>query len=475
MGRGPVSLALATVLAALICSGTARAGDFVGLYADDAFFGTPAYRSAAFQAQAGAGVELVRQPFDWRRIETSPGRYDFSDYDDFVLRAAGAGLQLLPVLGDPPGFRAQTATSDSRWSPPASNTDFAAFATTLVARYGPRGTLWAEHPDVAALPIHSWQIWNEPNLPAFWSTGPNAAQYTALLRSASTAIHAADPSAEVVAAGLPDSLLGIRLEDYMAQMFAAGAKGTFDTFAVHAYAATPADALDVVSLARSVLTAYGDDAPLWVTEAGWASGGPPSPLTVSEADQATYLGDLIAGVGARRPALGLRGVVVFRWRDAVAAGDAWPLHTGLLRSDGSAKPAFAAFRAAVAALRPALSADAQAGEPPPVRSAPVGSSIVSSAPSHARVAIRGGRLSRYGFLQLHLSCRDKPCAGRVKAQTGRRSCTGSRAFALVPWQAAVLRIALKRTQGPCGRLLVTVTTGAADPIAAAFVPARGRV
>src|SRR4051812_40871754 len=122
----------------------ASAGDFTGVYADDAFFRSPAYRSISFEAQAANGVQIVREPFDWRRIETSLGQYDFADYDDLVLRASAAGLAVLPVLGNPPGFRALTATSDSLWSPPASNAAFAVFAATLVARYGPGGSLWAE-------------------------------------------------------------------------------------------------------------------------------------------------------------------------------------------------------------------------------------------------------------------------------------------------------------------------------------------
>jgi hypothetical protein len=476
-----ISAGAIVALSALLTALPARAGDFIGIYADDAFFGSPEYRSTAFQAQADARVEVVRQPFDWRRIETSPGAYDFSAYDDFVLRAAAAGLRVLPVLGNPPAFRALTATSDSVWSPPASNLDFADFAVKLVGRYGPHGSLWAAHPEIPALPIHSWQIWNEPNLRAFWATGPNAAQYTALLRTASSAIHVADPSAEVVAAGLPDSLLGIRLEDYMAQMFMAGAKGSFDTFAVHPYAATPATAVDIVALVRSVLTAYGDDSPVWVTEVGWATGGPFSPLTVSEPVQASNITDLLAGLGVRRAALGLRGVVVFRWRDAIAGNDSWPLHAGLLRSDGSAKPALASFRAGAAALtRTAAAVDGVATQPSGGGDATALPLVEQASgppvqPTRARVAIRGGELSRFGFLRLHLSCRDLPCSGRVKARQADGACAGARAVSLAPGQLAAMRVALRRTRASCRRLLVTVTTSAAEPVAAAYVPARRAV
>src|SRR3954469_19873405 len=161
MAHAPLRQRLVVVLVfsllGLACAAPGIAGDFVGMYNDDAFFGTADYRASAFAAEAADGVQLVRQPFDWRRIEIAPDSYDFRDYDDFVIHAALAGLHVLPVLGDPPSFRARTATSDALWSPPVDNADFAAFAVKLVQRYGPSGTLWKQHPDVRALPIHAWQ------------------------------------------------------------------------------------------------------------------------------------------------------------------------------------------------------------------------------------------------------------------------------------------------------------------------------
>src|SRR4051794_39219585 len=159
--RQRAAAAFAVLVAAACLAGPAEANEFVGVYADDAFFGSPAYRSIAFASQSDAGVGIVRQPFDWRRIEPSAGAYDFSDYDDFVLRAAAEGIRVLPVVGDPPEFRSPGPSRDGYWYPPKSNADFAAFVVRLVQRYGPGGSLWTSHPDVVALPVHSWQIWNE--------------------------------------------------------------------------------------------------------------------------------------------------------------------------------------------------------------------------------------------------------------------------------------------------------------------------
>ena len=88
--------------------------------------------------------------------------------------------------------------------------------------------------------------------------------------------------------------------------------------------------------------------------------------------------DTIVLMQRARSALRLRGSF-FRWEDKApnpGQQDSWPLNTGLLRSDGSAKPALRTFRDAIAVWRrepsPELaekpaSAGARARRPPPPR------------------------------------------------------------------------------------------------------------
>jgi hypothetical protein len=238
--------------------------------------------------------------------------------------------------------------------PPKSNAAFAAFAAAAVERYGPAGTLWQERPDLPARPITAWQVWNEPNIPNFWRSGPDAAEYVALLRAASAAIRAADPGAEVVAAGLPDSSLGVPFRDYLEQMYDAGARGLFDTLAIHPYSPSAGGLLRMAEQARDLMDRHGDRSPIWITEFGWSTGGDASPYRVSERGQMERIVATLSALVAERRALRLRGLVYFKWRDAEpppdAEGDPWPLHTGLLRSDGSAKPGWFALWHAVRVL-----------------------------------------------------------------------------------------------------------------------------
>jgi hypothetical protein len=305
-----------------------RASDFVGIYADDVFFGDASYRRSALAAQHDAGIELIRQPFGWADWAREPQRFD-----NFVGAAASAGIRVLPVLvGPDPG-----TSADGGMKPPAQPERFAGWAALMVQRYGPDGSFWKDHPDKPKLPITSWQIWNEPNIKAWWAPKPDVDAYADLLRQTAAAIHKVDPKAEIVAAGLPTSHLGTPAPEFLSEVLKAGA--SFDTAAVHAYAPTPQG---VEHRVKAIQRVVGDRAKVWVTEVGWGTGGKPGPLTVTPERQAAYIRETIT----RLRALGIRGVVVFQWRDPKpfpGRRDIWPYYAGLHDADGKPKPSLAAF------------------------------------------------------------------------------------------------------------------------------------
>ena len=206
------------------------------------------------------------------------------------------------------------------------------------------------------MPIHSWQIWNEPSLPAYWPTGPDPAAYTRLLSVVGSAIKRKDPTAEIVSAGIPQSRLGMPFAEFLNGMYAAGARGAFDTLAIHPYAKDDAGVAAAVRSAREIMDANGDrSAPIWVTEVGWASAGPASQFTVGARGQAQRIRSTLTSLVDIRSQEHLRGVVYFGWRDGAPYAplfkDFWGLHTGLLTIHGTAKPALGAFADTLARLR----------------------------------------------------------------------------------------------------------------------------
>jgi hypothetical protein len=327
---------------------------FFGLVANEAMgAGSSAAQDGVTAAIRAAGAGTLRQKLDWATIERSPGVYTWDAFDALVASATRAGLQLLPILFNPPAFHSGDPGADGT-APPTDNGTFAAFASAAVHRYGPGGAFWAAHPELTATPIHAWQVWNEPNFKAYWPTGPNPAGYAAMLRTVGGAIHAADAGANVVAAGLPDSYSGMSPVDFIEGLYAAGARGSFDTIAVHPYARSSDEALAILQAVRDELNRHGDGAvPIWATELGWATGGPAAQYTVDEATQAQMVQRTLTALVAARTSLNLAGVVYYDWQDcgAYAGGsDFWGLHTGLHRIDGSAKPALDAFTQTTHAL-----------------------------------------------------------------------------------------------------------------------------
>lgn len=402
------SLKVFTALAACVMAVAAPiaaarpAGDAAGVYSEELERANSADPLAVAAAMRDAHVSLVRQPFSWARVETAPGHLDFRVYDAVMAAAASAGLRVLPVLMDPPAWRS-TAPASGRLRamyPPRDVADMAAFTAALARRYGPGGDFWSAYPQLAPSPIRSWQVWNEPNIQAFWATGPDPAAYVRMLDAVGAAIRGVDPGAEIVAGGLPYAGNGLTPPQFIDAMYAAGARGTFDTIAIHPYAADVDGVLAILHRARLQLDDLGDpERPIWATELGWATGGPPVTITTAEPAQAALLRDAIATMQRARDALHLRGFVAFRWKDVAlndGQTDVWALHTGLLRVDGSPKPALDAFAAGADLWRVEPSAAQTASAVAELEHAAAAQGPGSSAmPAAAGVSRRALRIRRY--------------------------------------------------------------------------------
>ena len=332
---------LAVVLAALaLPAAGASAAPLSGVYSEE----------VASERTAANGFDYIRRPISWRLIEPQPGVYRWAGYDQIIADAAAKNLTVFPFLVDPPEWAAKGDQTEGM-RPPRRAKDFARFAAAITRRYGPGGSFWAENPYyVHPRPIRAWQIWNEPNLPAFWQPKPSAKGYAKLLRAASRAIKKVDRRATVVAAGLPESRQGVPQLEYLRDLYKAKVKGAADAMAIHAYAPDAPGMLAFVSRFRSFMARRGDRSQLWVTEFGWADGGQPSLFTVSSKLQAALLSQAVRGLRALARPLRIGGMFVFRWQDPAERFldvDIWPYHAGLLRTDGRAKPALKAYRKAL--------------------------------------------------------------------------------------------------------------------------------
>jgi polysaccharide biosynthesis protein PslG len=410
-------LALVCLLAAVPAAHAALPPGFVGIYSDDVYFADQAYRENTLSIQAHAGIQTIRQPFNWSDVERSPGQYDFSNLDAYLVATATAGINVLPFVVSPPAwYSSKPANSTSKAQyPPKSIPAYASFVSTLVKRYGPNGVFWFEYPNLPYRPIRAWQVWNEPNIRNWWGTGVNARAYVKLLRATAKAIRAADPKAEVVSAGLPYSKnLGVPFPKYLNEMYRAGAKGLFDTLAIHAYSPNVQGLLALAESARKVMNHWHDRSKLWITEFGWSTAGDASAFRVTPRGQAQRISAALSGLAAERNALRLRGFILFKWRDAVPppglGSNPWPLHAGLVLPNGTPKPSYNVFRRVVAALRSK-------------RLARGGSA------AGVEVSSKTLRLSPLGFAAVTLGCRSRrvgACGGVLRLRAAQSAgCRGA--------------------------------------------------
>ena len=354
---------MAALIAALASAAHASAA------APRAFYGVMAANDpdAGEVARMGAGkVGVLRINFVWQAVQASEGAaYDWSHYDAIIGNAAAQGIRVLPTVYSSPSW---AAARNNHPPDAAHRADFRNFVSAAAARYGSDGTFWSTHPLIPKLPVSWWQLWNEVNSPSFWFAKPSPKQYVGLLRTFHDGIKSGDPSARIVLAGLfrtPQVKNGIDLDKYLPAVYRRGAKPLFDATAIHPYATTPAQAVQAVRELRRIMARFKDSkASTWITEVGWASGGNPTPLTVSPQRQAAYLRKTYNLMARNRKRFKLNGVVWYSWRDV--PGGIWFDHTGLFTQTLDPKPAWDAFTSLTGGSATATGSSGPSGLPIPL-------------------------------------------------------------------------------------------------------------
>ena len=306
------------------------------------------------------GARWVRTDLVWAAVERSPGVYDWSGFDRVVAATREHGLELMPIVMAAPEW-ARKASCAPHWAcQPRDMGEYADFAGRAAARY-------------AAYGVHTWQLWNEPNIRMFW-TDPDAAAYADLFERASRAIRYADPDATIVFGGLAalrESPHVIEARDFLRQVCELGACDEMDVFSYHPYTypdLPSAPQLDDAAWTRiaegedsfvSILDHYGlRRVPIWLTEFGAPTGGVgiasdgSIPRRGSAVDHVTEERQAQIAFDAVVSAVLTPRVKMLVWYTDVDLPEASgkQAHYGLLRADGTPKPAWRQLRKAVRLL-----------------------------------------------------------------------------------------------------------------------------
>lgn len=297
-------------------------------------------------------VETLRMPIFWFECEPRHGEYDFAAVDEEIGRAAERGIRVLPFVYGTPSWvdGAQARAPLSR----AALARWRGFLRVLVARYGPRGSFWRGR--ARREPIRRWQIWNEPNFRLYWAPRIEPAGYARLLRASAMTIRGADPGAKIVLAGIAPVGAGMKTWAFMRRLLRVpGVRRDFDFAALHPYSATIPELDYQLEKVRAAMVAGGAGRkPLIVTELGVASHGAyPSAFVEGEVGQASFLRAAYARLLRMRHRWRIAGAYWFTWRDEADSDPhcGFCQGAGLLRLDGTAKPAWFAYQRLVAAAR----------------------------------------------------------------------------------------------------------------------------
>lgn len=287
-----------------------------------------------------SGSAWLRVDMGWCSLEeVGPGKISTwyqGRLDATVDGAARRGLRLLVTIGCAPGWAGASDYS----SYPKDPAQFKRVAQYLANRY--RGK------------VAAWEIWNEPDCVGGCSSG-SPEEFVKVLRAGYTGFKSGDPGAMVVSGGTSGNDI-----EWIRRMYAAGAHGWFDALAVHPYQQppnAPPDApsqgstyrLSSVSLVHEQMVRSGDgNKPVWFTEFGWSTALTGPRIGVNEQTQARYLEQAVSQIRVKYPYVTRAFWFCMRDRDDWTA---YENDFGLLRVDGSAKPAFAALQLTNASLR----------------------------------------------------------------------------------------------------------------------------
>ncbi len=316
----------------------------VGLQDERLAVATPDEISTRLQRLESSGATVVRVPVAWAQVapakpanpaDPADPAYSWARTDAVLDGLRDRKITPLVVFSQTPSW--SNGGKAPEWL--TNVDDYAAFVRAFAARYS--GTAHAA--------VRLYEPWNEPNngamlMPQWSGAGASATVaspelYAKILQRARAEIRAVTADAAVIGLGLADVQDGtaetgaVGVTEFIAAFRPFGA--TMDGAAVHlAPTAAPAES----SLARlpqvlNEINTVAADHDVLVTSVGYATG----PGGVTEADQAQYLTQTLATL-ARTPRVRLAV-----WE---AVDDTLGRPAGLIRADGTEKPAWKVFAAA---------------------------------------------------------------------------------------------------------------------------------
>lgn len=292
------------------------------------FANYPSNNPGSYAQAKAAGARYDRVTFSMAGAQSG-----WEGYDALVAAANSQNIEVLATLVEPAADACDASIGYSIWCVPKG----------LNLAWNDSGNPWSNWVYSAVqrykTSIHSWEIWNEPNL-AFWAG--NEAQYALLLKRAYQAIKAADPTATVVFGGIFRGNNAGRTQGFwnaiVADPEAAANNYFFDVQGFHLYDGGHCSYTDEIEIVRSWMPAVLRGKPWWITESGVRVQDWPQQDFALPNEQA----DWIISNYSYALQKGMQRYYFWRMTDGGNTNEPW----GLLKDDGTPRPAFTAYQVA---------------------------------------------------------------------------------------------------------------------------------
>lgn len=227
--------------------------EYFGLHLHRADAGTP-WPEAKF-----GSWRLWDAYVNWRHLEPQRGYWDFKRLDKYVAMAKLTGVDILLPLALTPAWASARPNEKSPYGPgnaaePYNTDDWLNYVRTVATRYKGR--------------IRHYELWNEPNIPGFFSGTPET--LVGLAEIAYRELKKIDPANQFAAPAAVGG--GAEHLAWLDRYLAAGGGKYMDALSHHYYVAhtRPEATLPLVDKVKSIAEKHGlAGLPLWSTEAGW--------------------------------------------------------------------------------------------------------------------------------------------------------------------------------------------------------------
>jgi hypothetical protein len=351
-------------------------------FRDDSPYGVvaPPHVEKEWPLLAEMGAAWLQWSATWAYMEMQPGLYwykpnapkQYGDPEGYIKNSNKHGIRTVIQFRSTPTWASKGSIGSYKDSGQAKSVmfppdddhldDFEKFIGEIVKQFKPLG-------------VHHYELWSEAQGSLFkgWETPryPKVEAYQKLLQRARKAIKANDPSGQLIGAG-DDSMEFLRdiesghtapekhnsrPSDYAGRRLS-GIGQAVDIVSGHFYwtdwvsrprthwgpeqsnpGRRPNTLKDMIADAKEIAGSR----PLWITEVGYGSAPSsetPDEIAGSENDQA----NLLVRYFLLSRAWGAKKTFWYTWKDRKAADGKLATSYGLLRDDGTVKPAYTAYR-----------------------------------------------------------------------------------------------------------------------------------